>query len=465
KIIEDFPKYTDCYIRLAYLAQRSGDMKSAVQWAQKAMSVEADHTDATLLLAVLHTEQKNWYKAKQLLDKLIKGGKCQGDPYALLAMATLNMYSAPGERRREGDEKRARQHFLKGLEYYQKALEKDMSNVYAANGLGAALAELGHLEVAKEIFTEVQEAAASQSGFLKIPDVWVNLANLHLGCGDYDSAIKLYQGALAKFYQHQNPALLVYLARAHYDKGQLKEAKKALLKAMHTMPDDPSLQFNVALTVQHGWRTLTRKSPNGEAHQVEEYTQATEELSMALRHFTSLKKAGAGKTGIHEAKLASHVHFCVESMKKWPPTCRACHPQAKAILEDAMKKAALDTWVLPNAKVILEDALKRKAALDAEKARKKAQLEEQMERRRQAAEERRRAEEAEERDRQRRAQEHAKRLEALKEKWREDARLKEAARRGTPRGSAESGGRRARRMSARTGSACPRRPRTPVTAH
>lgn len=61
------------------------------------------------------------------------------------------------------------------------------------------------------------------------------------------------------------------------------------------------------------------------------------------------------------------------------------------------------------AKVILEDARKKQEAVDAEKARKKAQLEEQMERRRQIMEEKRRAQEEEEQDRQRRAQEHARR--------------------------------------------------------
>ena len=60
-----------------------------------------------------------------------------------------------GQRRREGDEKRARQHFMGPLEYYHKALEKDVSNVYASNGLGAAVAEIGELDATKEIFTDV----------------------------------------------------------------------------------------------------------------------------------------------------------------------------------------------------------------------------------------------------------------------------------------------------------------------
>ena len=61
---------------------------------------------------------------------------------------------------------------------------------------------------------------------------------------------------------------------------------------------------------------MSRKLASGEAHPVEAFRQATEELSMPLRHFSSLKKAGPEKTGINNTKQNSHVQFCVESTKK-----------------------------------------------------------------------------------------------------------------------------------------------------
>lgn len=38
---------------------------------------------------------------------------------------------------------------------YRRVLEKNESNIYAANGMGAVLAENGHLTTAREIFTAV----------------------------------------------------------------------------------------------------------------------------------------------------------------------------------------------------------------------------------------------------------------------------------------------------------------------
>lgn len=78
----------------------------------------------------------------------------------------------------------------------------------------------------------------------------MNLANIHLAFGDYDRAIQVYENALARFYKHSDPTLLVYLARAHYDKGNLADAKAALLKAEHLVPNDFSLKFNLALVMQ-----------------------------------------------------------------------------------------------------------------------------------------------------------------------------------------------------------------------
>lgn len=97
---------------------------------------------------------------------------------------------------------------------------------------------------------QVQESAASQGNYLTIPSIWVNLANIHLAFGDYDGAIQVYENAMSKFYKPIDPTLLLYLARAHYDKGNLVDAKATLLKAQHMVPNDSSLKFNLALVMQ-----------------------------------------------------------------------------------------------------------------------------------------------------------------------------------------------------------------------
>lgn len=42
---------------------------------------------------------------------------------------------------------------------YKRVLKEQPSNMYAAHGLGCVLAELGHLEEAKEVFSRVQVGA------------------------------------------------------------------------------------------------------------------------------------------------------------------------------------------------------------------------------------------------------------------------------------------------------------------
>ncbi|ONK66403.1 uncharacterized protein A4U43_C06F7480 [Asparagus officinalis] len=63
-------------------------------------------------------------------------------------------------------------HLEKAKELYTKILMLRPGNLYAANGAGLVLAEKGHFDVSKDIFTQVQEAA-SGSVFLQMPNVWV----------------------------------------------------------------------------------------------------------------------------------------------------------------------------------------------------------------------------------------------------------------------------------------------------
>ncbi|KAG0484044.1 hypothetical protein HPP92_012128 [Vanilla planifolia] len=56
------------------------------------------------------------------------------------------------------------------------------SNLYAANGAVVILAEKGHFDVAKDVVTQVQEAA-SGSIFVQMPDVWINLAHVYFAQG------------------------------------------------------------------------------------------------------------------------------------------------------------------------------------------------------------------------------------------------------------------------------------------
>jgi RNA polymerase-associated protein CTR9 len=79
----------------------------------------------------------------------------------------------------------------------------------------------------------------------------VNLGSLHLARGEANDAARMYAAALTRFYGNKDPKVSVWMARAHYDALDHANCKRALLKAIHSFPDDQALHFNLALTMQH----------------------------------------------------------------------------------------------------------------------------------------------------------------------------------------------------------------------
>lgn len=81
--------------------------------------------------------------------------------------------------------------------------------------------------------------------------VWVNLGIMYLAIGQSAEAARMFSTALSKFYNNKEKTVLLYLARALYDQGKNHEAKRTLLKALHLVPNDHQLLFNVALCMQN----------------------------------------------------------------------------------------------------------------------------------------------------------------------------------------------------------------------
>ena len=73
-------------------------------------------------------------------------------------------------------------------------------NVWAANGIGAVLAERGSLTDAHAVLAQVQDGAAAAEALLPMPDVLLNMANLQLAQQDYYSAIQMYTATLRRFH-------------------------------------------------------------------------------------------------------------------------------------------------------------------------------------------------------------------------------------------------------------------------
>jgi tetratricopeptide (TPR) repeat protein len=53
RILEAFPTYTDCYVRLACIASARGASAEALDWANKALAVQPDNPDVLALLGTV----------------------------------------------------------------------------------------------------------------------------------------------------------------------------------------------------------------------------------------------------------------------------------------------------------------------------------------------------------------------------------------------------------------------------
>ncbi|GLC38649.1 hypothetical protein PLESTB_000456300 [Pleodorina starrii] len=366
-VLSEHPTYIDCYLRLACIARAKGNHKEALRYAQSALDAEGGHADALALMSQLHMERRDYEAAGRTLIQLLQDGGSKRDVYGRIGYANTYLCTAPRDRRDDSAMK-AEARFSKALDEYRSVLEADPRNVWAANGCGAALAELGYLDAAQSIFSEVYASMALSDGFLTIPDVLINLANVHLARCDYQDAVHLYRTALDKLEHKHHPQVLLYLARALYDSNKLNEAQSCLKRAIHLAPTDYKLRFNYALTMQE-WavRSFRKERPPGDPSKLPDLQRAELLLKEAHRHYEHLKVLGRERSGLDEVKLTAHVNFCAAQLQKTPD------------LLDAAIKEDYEARLRRHEQIKMREAAE--AERQAEELRKQAEEEEARRRR------------------------------------------------------------------------------------
>ncbi len=64
------------------------------------------------------------------------------------------------------DTQKAKKYADRALETYRQVLQKNEGNIYAANGIGAAIAELGDYNTAQKVFMMVSLPSVTHNHFL-----------------------------------------------------------------------------------------------------------------------------------------------------------------------------------------------------------------------------------------------------------------------------------------------------------
>lgn len=205
--------YTDANARLTFIKLRQDPTGDGPRTMAKLY--EAESTD--LEVRSLH----GWYlrKAKRKTQNIAEDQEQRHhkhtlqnhdkhDRYALTAMGNLYLESAR-EMKRDTDQEKDRRHkmYERAVEFFDKALQLDPTNAYAAQGIGIAMVEdKKDLATALQIFTKVRETVKDAS-------VFINLGHVYCEVKQFSRAIECVSVTNKKL-TRPNVANLLHIVRS-----------------------------------------------------------------------------------------------------------------------------------------------------------------------------------------------------------------------------------------------------------
>lgn len=238
-IVEKFPGYGESYICLGQMYRERDMNDKAIGYFTKAMNSyeEATANKAVNILANIRLEAGDVDGAKKLFSSLQqKSGK--RDIYAQLSLANIEFQAAM-----ENEGRKRQDHLNFALKIYKRILQKDDSNIYAANGIGMVLAERGHLTFARDIFTKVRDAA------FDVPDPTINLAKVQIQLKKIPAAIQLFQTCIQSFGPGDGGLHFSYLAAAYRAAGKHEDCLKVLQRAVRSFPEIADHWYELSSTM------------------------------------------------------------------------------------------------------------------------------------------------------------------------------------------------------------------------
>ncbi|KAF2788003.1 hypothetical protein K505DRAFT_256487 [Melanomma pulvis-pyrius CBS 109.77] len=251
-LLERHPDYIDARIRLAYIILRQNPNDEGPAAVSKLFKENDDNVEVRALYGWYTSkskkktlnfaddqEQRHYKHTLQKFDK--------HDRYSLTGMGNISLAIAREMRRdTEQDKEKRRKTYERAVEFFDKVLQLDPKNAYAAQGIAIALAEdKKDYSTALQILTKVKDT-------LKDYTVFMNLGHTYCEIKQYSRAIENYEAALAKD-KARDPTILaclgrVWLLRGKHEKSlpAMKTALDYSQRALDLAPDQIHFQFNVA---------------------------------------------------------------------------------------------------------------------------------------------------------------------------------------------------------------------------
>ena len=368
-----FPAYLDAHVRLALLARTRGDVAAASAHLADVVAAAADApsrsavVSALVLQGQLKEASGDRAGAREKYKAALREPGFAKDPYAALSVANTDfaeifaLDEAADAAVAGGGATSAREEVLRrAFEAYKDVLKASPANVFAANGLGAVLAEQGRLDHARDVFALVREASGQEC----VP-VHMNLAHTLVALKQPDAAAQIFSQTLRRFGGGRGagtsaaaegaggggalataagaPAdqvkVLVYLARALLEGKRHVEAARALSRALILVPADLTVTYNL------GWVLLSAAYKVGA-----DYTQEARALADATASGGAAAAAALTRRTVGVAELemaAGHVREA-DALFRFVVSRLAATKAELNAAEEAASRLAADAAATPS---------------------------------------------------------------------------------------------------------------------
>ncbi|RYP85453.1 hypothetical protein DL769_001006 [Monosporascus sp. CRB-8-3] len=292
KLVERHDDYTDAQARLAYIKLRKNPNKEGPDAVAKLYQDNPTDLEVRALYG--------WYLGR--VNSRKKSGNVNEDPelrhykhtlqnydkhdrYALVGMGNIYLMAAREMRRETEQEKQKRSAgYARAVEFFDKALQLDPKNAYAAQGIAIALVEdKKDYKAALPMFLKVRET-------VKDAHVYINIGHIYAELRQYSKAVESYEIALSKEGKANDAGILACLGRTWLNKGKhernldaIRTALDYAKKALEVSPDQVHFKFNVAFVqIQQVQHIITVPESQRTLLQLEEASEGLEAAIAAL---------------------------------------------------------------------------------------------------------------------------------------------------------------------------------------
>ncbi|KAJ5334301.1 hypothetical protein N7541_004136 [Penicillium brevicompactum] len=375
-LLERHSNYTEANARLTYIALRQSPTDEGPKKIAKLY--ESDNTN--LEVRSLY----GWYisKSKKRVANLAEDNEQRHfkhtlqyhdkhDRYALTGMGNVHLLFARDMRRdTEQDKEKRRKMYQRAVEFYDKALQLDPKNAYAAQGIAIAL-----IDDRKEYSAAVQVLSKIRDT-IKDPSVYLNLGHVYAELRQFARSIEHYETALSKD-RARDVQILACLGRVWWLKGK-QEANLAAMKtaleyaerARTVSPDQLHLQFNVAFVqnqiaslaygLQPTQKTLqdVQEAADGLKEAIETFERLSKEKSPPYPSAALEQRANMGRT------ISKQLDRAMQSQKEYEEKNAAKLQQAREAREEAAR--------------VREEALRKAQEVETERKKRIAEERAQM---------------------------------------------------------------------------------------